>query len=150
MTNPTIEALRKRSRKIIKIPDPDDESVIYEFQIRALSTFELAEHSQIFEDIPEEGVLIKESEDKMNKKNLKMLKDVILPMMKVFLPMCTVSPKITFDIDKEGDEVVHISDIPMVVSSMVFKEILDLSGISKAAEDARKKKSAQITPSTKA
>ena len=150
MTNPTIEALRKRSRKIIKIPDPDDESVIYEFQIRALSTFELAEHSQIFEDIPKEGVLIKEDEDKMNEKNLKMLKDVILPMMKVFLPMCTVSPKITFDIDKEGDEVVHISDIPMVVSSMVFKEILDLSGISKAAEDARKKKSAQIIPSTKA
>ena len=150
MTNPTIEALRKRSRKIIKIPDPDDESVIYEFQIRALSTFELAEHSHIFENIPEEGVLIKESEDKMNKKNLKMLKDVILPMMKVFLPMCTVSPKITFDVDKEGDEVVHISDIPMVVSSMVFKEILDLSGISKAAEDARKKKSAQIIPSTKA
>ena len=150
MTNPTIEALRKRSRKIIKIPDPDDESVIYEFQIRALSTFELAENSHIFENIPEEGVLIKESEDKMNKKNLKMLKDVILPMMKVFLPMCTVSPKITFDVDKEGDEVVHISDIPMVVSSMVFKEILDLSGISKAAEDARKKKSSQITPSTKA
>lgn len=144
MTNPTVEAFRKRSRKEIIVPDPDDSSIKYKFLIRALSTFELAEHSEIFDNLPKDGVVIKED---MDEKNMKLLKDVILPMMKLFLPMCTVSPRITFIISEESDEVVHISDIPMVVASEVFKEILDLSGISKAAEEDRKKKSAQITPS---
>lgn len=145
MVNSTVEALRKKSRKIIKIKDPDDESTEYEFSIRSLSTFELAENSEIFESLPKEGVVI--SQD-MDEKNMEMLKKVILPMMKLFLPLCTIEPKITFNVDEESDSVIHISDIPMTVSSLVFKEILDLSGISKAAEEARKKKLAEQPKST--
>jgi len=145
-TNATAEALRKRSRKTITIDDPDDNTIQYHFKIRALSTFELAEHSDIFDSLPKEGVIL--NPKNQDESDYEMLKKVILPMMKIFLPMCTMEPKITFNMDEESVDppVVHIGDIPMVVASLIFKEILDLSGISKDAENARKKKTAEAKP----
>ena len=149
--NSTAERLKKRSRKTIEIPDPDNlKGEPYEFKIRALSPFELADHAEIFDDIPKEGVVL--DDDGQDEENYKVLKGVILPMMKLFLPMCTMEPKITFNMSEESDDppVVHIGDIPMQVASLVFKEILDLSGITAKAEENRKKKTAEIKsiPST--
>ena len=144
MVNSTAERLKKRSRKDIEIPDPDNEKgEPYKFKIRALSPFELAEHSEIFDELPKEGVVL--NPETQDEKNYEMLKKVILPMMKIFLPMCTMEPKITFNIEEESDEppVVHIGDVPMEVASLIFKEILDLSGITAKAEEKRKKKLAE-------
>jgi len=143
--NSTAERLKKRSRKTIEIPDPDDlKGDPYVFKIRALSPFELADHNEIFDDIPKEGVVL--DDDTQDEENYKVLKGVILPMMKLFLPMCTMEPKITFNMEEESDDppIVHIGDIPMQVASLVFKEILDLSGITAKAEENRKKKTAEI------
>jgi len=144
MANSTAERLKKRSRKTISIADPEDaKAEHFVFKIRALSPFELADHSAIFEELPEEGVVL--NPKSQNEKNYQMLKKVILPMMKIFLPMCTMEPKITFNMDEESDDppIIHIGDIPMEVSSMIFKEILDLSGITAEAEEKRKKKLAE-------
>ena len=143
--NSTAERLKKRSRKTITIPDPDNlKGEPYEFKIRALSPFELADHSEIFDTLPKEGVVLNEEDP--DEENYKMLKEVILPMMKLFLPMCTMEPKITFNMEEESDNppIVHIGDVPMQVASLVFKEILDLSGITAKAEENRKKKTAEI------
>lgn len=145
MSNKTIDALRKRSRKTITVEDPDHTEDKYEFSIRALSPFELADHSQIFDNLPKEGVVLDKN---MPEAAAKSLKEVVLPMMKVFLPMCTVEPRITFNRDEESNTVIHIGDVPMMVASIVFKEILDLSGISAEADKERKKKSQKPTQSS--
>lgn len=145
-TNTTAERLRKKSRKTVLIEDPKDPSEKYQFDIRALSPFELADNDKIFDALPKEGVTI--SKD-MPEASRKQLKEVVLPMMKIFLPKCTTNPQITFNRDEESDNIVHIGDIPIMVATMVFKEILDLSGISAEAEEERKKKSQiAVTSST--
>jgi len=140
----TLARLRKRAIKVVTIKDenaPDNEAP-YEFTIQPLSTFDLIETENITDQLPENGEVI--NEEKMDEKTFTKMKNSVFPMMKKFIPVCLVSPKVTFEQSEVNDETLHIREIPFNVVSQLFNEVLKLSGLDKdSVEEAKKKQAAQ-------
>ncbi len=149
-TNSTVDRLRAKSSKVVKIKDPDfpDEEP-YEFTIQRLSTFELIESQEMKETVGDENEDLDKIE-KDGKLTLKQLKEGVFPLMKRFIPICTVSPRIIFEGEVEvGDtNTLHHRQIPMPVLSELFNEILRFSGLDKKSVDKIKKKQEAQLPKT--
>ena len=139
MVNPIVQQLKKKSTHEIIIKDEKyGES---KWIIRPLSTFELIENSSLFDTLPDD---VKLDPDNMDKKTYDTVKNQVLPMMKTFLPICCVSPKVTtdfndVDLKKPDGDTVHLGDIPIKMASSLFSEILNVSGLTKVSEEERKK-----------
>jgi len=138
--SPTVLKLRKAiANKVIKIKD--DEGVELEFTVRALSTFELAENSESFSDIPK-GLDINNPEKMAGSDQLRMASKVLIPMIKTFVPLCTIEPIITNDDKdprlKQDVNILHMRQLPINVAGQLFNEILSASGLGKKADENRK------------
>ena len=139
VVNPIVQKLRKKITKEVTIKD--DKHGESKWIVRPLSTFELIEHSSLFDTLPED---VKLDPENMDKKTYDTVKNQVLPMMKTFLPICCVSPKVTIDFDDpdlkrlDGDTI-HLGDIPIKMASDLFNEILNVSGLTKVSEEDRKK-----------
>jgi|SRR3989304_7210283 len=133
----TAKKLKEASQK--KIIIKDEKLGDLDFEIRAMSTYELSEISDVFEKLPK-GDPEKMSEDERRK----FTKEVVLPMTKQILPLCVVSPTITLDFkdpalkDPESD-VIHLSHLQINTSAALFNEILSMSGLTKEADEVKKK-----------
>jgi len=139
--SPTVTKLRKAvANKKIIIKDDDGSDL--DFIIRPLSTFELAENSQSFSDVPKDIDL--NNPDKLKDSDqLKLASKVLIPMIKTFVPLCTVEPIITNDDKdvrlKQDVNILHMRNLPINVAGQLFNEILSASGLGKTAEENRKK-----------
>ena len=143
--NPIVQKLRKKSTHEITLKD--DKHGESKWIVRPLSTYELIENSDLFDSLPDD---VKLDAENMDAKTYKTVKNQVLPMMKTFLPLCCVSPKITTDFDdpdlkKPDGDTLHLSDIPIAMASNLFNEILTVSGLTKVSEDDRKKLPAQTS-----
>ncbi len=141
-TNSTVDRLRAKSSKVVKIKDldfPDEEP--YEFTIQRLSTFELIESQEMKGTVGDEDADL-DAVEKDGKLTLRQLKEGVFPLMKKFIPICTTNPRIIFDGEvPEGDQnTLHHRQIPMPVLSELFNEILRFSGLDKKSMDKIKKK----------
>jgi len=138
--SPTVERLRK-SVANKKITVKDDEGVDLEFTIRPLSTFELAENADTFQNVPK-GMDLEHPEKLEGSEQLKLASTVLIPMIKTFVPLCTVDPIITNDEKdprlKQEVNILHMRNLPINVAGQLFNEILSASGLGKKAEEDRK------------
>lgn len=142
----TAYKLKSSSQK--KVTVKDDELGNLEFVIRAMSTYELAENSDVFENLPE-----KTGQEMSVKERGVFMKNVMFPLLKSILPLCVISPKITLDFnDKDlvdpNANVIHLSHLNINTAGHVFNEILSISGLSKKAEEIKKKLAEQTSPSS--
>ena len=138
--SPTVAKLRKSvANKTIKVKDDDGTEL--EFIIRPLSTFELAENSGTFQDVPK-GIDLQHPEKLADGEQLKLASNVLIPMIKTFVPLCTVDPIITNDDKdirlKQDVNILHMRNLPINVAGQLFNEILSASGLGKTAEENRK------------
>ena len=138
--SPTVAKLRKSvANKKVTIKDDNDDPL--EFTIRPLSTFELAENSESFSDVPT-GIDLTHPESLDSSKQLKLASKVLIPMIKTFVPLCTVDPIITNDDQdprlKQEFNILHMRNLPINVAGQLFNEILSASGLGKKAEEDRK------------
>jgi hypothetical protein len=145
MVSSTVDRLKKKSTKVVKIKE-EGETEPYEFIIQRLSTFELIE-SQAVEDTIDENTDLDNMEVK-EENTLKSLKKGVFPLMKKFIPICCVSPKIIFEGEPEGDDVLHHRQIPMTVLTELFNQILMFSGLDKASMEKIKKKQQEQSSKT--
>jgi hypothetical protein len=146
----TAQRLKEKATKVIKIIDEtDSEKPEYDFKIQRLSTFELIESQNMDEDNSE---LEKEFANKDiteidPNKVVRQLKAGVFPMMKRFMPVCTVEPKIVFDdndLDPADENVIHQRVLSRDVLFALFNEILKFSGLDKESlEKVKKKQKAQ-------
>lgn len=139
--NPIVEKLRKQSTKEVTIKDEQFGDI--KWTVRQLSTIEMAENADIFSELPSEPDL-KGVDPKVTSQVQSKTVRTVLPMMKKILPMCSVSPRITINDDdprlKEAESnTVHLNEIPIKLAFEIFNQILLISGLTKEAEDDRKK-----------
>ncbi len=142
-TNSTVERLRAKSSKVVKIKDPEFPSEEpYEFTIQRLSTFELIESQEMKQTVGGDEDADLDAVEKDGKLTLRQLKEGVFPLMKRFIPICTINPRIIFEGEVEdGDtNTLHHRQIPMPVLSELFNEILRFSGLDKKSMDKIKKK----------
>jgi len=146
VVNSIVKKLKQDSTKQVTIKDDKYGDSVW--IVRPLSTFELIENSELFDTLPDD---VKLDPDNMDTKTYNTVKNQVLPMMKTFLPLCCVSPKITTDFNdpdlknQDGDTV-HLNKMPITMASSLFNEILTVSGLTKVSEDERKK----LPPATSA
>ena len=139
VVNPIVQKLKQKSTQEVTLKDEKfGES---KWIVRPLSTFELIENSTLFDTLPDD---VKLDPENMDKKTYDTVKNQVLPMMKTFLPLCCVSPKVTTDFEdadlkKSDGDTVHLGDIPIKMASSLFNEILNVSGLTKVSEEERKK-----------
>ncbi len=149
-TNSTVERLRAKSSKIVLIKDPDfPTEEPYEFTIQRLSTFELIESQEMKQTVGDEDADLDKIEED-GKLTLKQLKEGVFPLMKRFIPICTINPRIIFEGEVEdGDtNTLHHRQIPMPVLSELFNAILRFSGLDKKSMEKIKKKQEAQLPKT--
>ena len=129
--NSTIKIIKAKSRQTIIIEDDLGKT---EWIVRPISTFELIEYEELFKSLPSE-----EEED-----NIKAVKEGVLPLINKILPMCCISPKITLDrndpdLENEEGNTVHLFDIGIERSAQILNKLVEISGLTKDSEKARKK-----------
>jgi hypothetical protein len=149
MGNSTVDRLRSKSTKKVEIKQ-EGETEPYEFVIQRLSTFELIESQEMSATVGDEDATLEEVEQGEQKTTLRQLKSGVFPLMKRFIPICTISPKIIFEgeVEKGDTETLHHRQIPMPILSELFNQILIFSGLDKASMDKIKKKQKAQLPKT--
>ena len=145
--NPIVTKLRKRAQHKVTIDDKDLGKS--DWIIRPLSTKELIEKQDDIDSLPKNeslaGLTQAELDDPNNQTSVvKSIRETIIPMMEMLVPRCALNPRIVVDLNDpalfdENSNTIHINDVPMAILSQLFNEILQISGIGKAAEEARKK-----------
>ena len=68
---------------------------------------------------------------------LKVFSNVYYPALKVVLPYCCIDPQMIDGVSTD-EKTLSIQDVPMDVQMELFNKIMEVSGISDKAEDARK------------
>jgi len=138
--SPTVVKLRK-SVANKKVTIKDDEGGDLEFTIRPLSTFELAENADTFQNVPK-GMDLDHPEKLGSGDQLKLASTVLIPMIKTFVPLCAVDPIITNDEKdprlQQEVNILHMRNLPINVAGQLFNEILSVSGLGKKADEDRK------------
>lgn len=136
MVNSIVQKYRERSKgRTVEVEDPETKQKDV-WTIRPLSTTELAEHSELFESIPD-------NQQDDDKTRMVLARKVLIPLMKVVLPSCCISPKVTLDendprLKDPNSDVLLFTEIPVPVGSELLEKILDASGLTKRAEESRK------------
>jgi hypothetical protein len=80
--------------------------------------------------------------DTADPQSVVLFRDKFLPLLKIILPACCVEPKVS---QQGDDESLGIDEIALEDLIELFGHIFDLSGLTKAAEDARKKSQEQTS-----
>ena len=138
-SNPKITELRKKLRHELVIEDEILGKVTW--VLRPIPAYDLMEHIELFNQIDKDKT-INVDPATMSSDDRRVLQGQIFPVMKVFLPACSVDPIITIDEKDpriEADEALHIRDVPMNIIGLLFSKITEISGLTQAAEDRRKK-----------
>jgi hypothetical protein len=150
VTKTTAERLKEKATKTIKVIDETDEDKPeYEFVIQRLSTFELIESQDLDEDNEElaKELASKDVTEVDPNRVVRQLKSGVFPMMKRFMPVCTLTPKIVFDdddLDPSDENIIHQRLLSRDVLFALFNEILKFSGLDKQSlEQIKKKQKAQ-------
>lgn len=144
--NPIVAKLRNKGHTIITLKD--EKLGDSQWTIRPISTFELVENSDFFDNLPDNTEKI--DPNKVDPKTYKIVKNSVLPMMKAFLPLCCIDPSITNDFDDArlkdpNSSTIHLKDVPIKLASELFNEILKISGLTAEAEEERKKLASQTS-----
>ena len=137
MTNPKIQTLRSKATTKVTIKDENLGDV--EWILRSIPAYDLLQNYDIFQGLPNE---VKMDPDNMNPDDISLIKNKILPMMEVVVPICVVDPPVTVnDTDPrlKNDEAIHLREIGFNTVSRLFAKIMDISGLSAAADEERKK-----------
>lgn len=133
--NPTLQKLK--GNKSIKFVTKDSELGELEWVIKPVPFTLLLENFDKFTDMPETA-------DNLSADQAKKLQANVYPLMKQIIPRCIVDPKIAINEEDAGKEdYLHIDDIPFQSVVDVFNKIIEITGLDKAGEDARKKLPAQ-------
>jgi hypothetical protein len=137
--NPTLQKLKGKSTTTFVTKDSKLGEL--EWVIRPIPFTLLLENFERFGDVPgKDGDLTPEQAVRVQKS--------IYPMMKAIIPKCIVEPKITDDDEiAKGEEYLHVDDIPFGSLVDLFNKIVELTGLEKSGEEARKK--LQNQPSAK-
>ncbi len=142
--NPIVEKLRSKSQKTILVKD--DEFGDSTWVIRQISSIELIEKSDLFtQKIKDAEVKVDlDNPDDVSPETIELVRENVLPLMKEFLPICCISPRVTLDNNDPGlanpdTNTLLLNDIPLNMASQIFNEILTISGLTKKAEEAKKK-----------
>ncbi len=147
MVNPKIQRLREKSNKTITVKDENLGEI--EWVIRSIPAYDLLQHYDLFSDLPKDVDLKPDADGKLNDANAKVLQEKLLPLMELIVPACSVDPPITVDLKDpriDSGDALHLRDISFSTVTDLFAQILDLSGLSKAAEDERKKSDGANSP----
>lgn len=142
--NPIVEKLRSKSQKTIIIKD--DEFGESTWVVRQISSLELIEKSAMFSsDISESDVKVsKDDPDSVTPETIELVRNNVLPLMKEFLPICCINPRVTLDpedpmLQNLDTNTLLMNDIPLNMASQIFNEILSISGLTEKAQDDKKK-----------
>ena len=144
MANPKIQSLRNKATHRVTIQDENLGEV--EWVIRSIPAYDLLQHYDIFQGLPEH---IQMDPDNMKAEDIKLIKTMILPMMEVVVPVCVIDPPVTLDRNDPRlatDEVIHLREIGFGAITQLFQEIMKVSGMTKEAEEARKKLQGASSP----
>ena len=144
MANPKIQSLRNKATHRVTIKDENLGEV--EWVIRSIPAYDLLQHYDIFQGLPEH---IQMDPENMKAEDIKLIKTKILPMMEVVVPVCVIDPPVTLDRDDPRlvtDEAIHLREIGFGAITQLFEEIMKLSGMTKEAEEARKKLQGASSP----
>ena len=137
MANPKIQSLRNKATHRVTIKDENLGDV--EWVIRSIPAYDLLQNYDVFQGLPQN---IKMDPDNMKDEDIKLIKEKILPMMEVVVPVCVIDPPVTIDRRDprlQTDEAIHLREIGFGTITQLFEEIMKLSGMTKEAEEARKK-----------
>ena len=144
MANPKIQSLRNKATHRVTIQDENLGEV--EWVIRSIPAYDLLQHYDIFQGLPEH---IQMDPDNMKAEDIKLIKTKILPMMEVVVPVCVIDPPVTLDRNDPRlatDEAIHLREIGFGAITQLFQEIMKVSGMTKEAEEARKKLQGASSP----
>ncbi len=142
--NPTIAAIREKANTTVTIEDPKLGKL--EWTLRPIPAYDLLENFDLFTNIPKEEDLDK---TEFSANEAKQVKNSIFPIMRIILPACSVSPKVTVNSEDpclKDDTGIHMRDLPFNVVVSLFNEIIKLTGLGEGMEETRKKLQAQISP----
>ncbi len=137
--NPKVKTVLEGARHTVIIEDENIGKI--EWVLRPIPAYDLAKHSHMFDKVPK-NVDINVDPETMDDKDRKIVEDNVFPIMEIFLPACSVDPPVTTDNEDprlETQDVLHIRDISMSSMGLLFSKITEISGLSKQAEQARKK-----------
>tara|TARA_Y100001938_G_scaffold128710_1_gene182758 strand:+ start:14752 stop:15153 length:402 start_codon:yes stop_codon:yes gene_type:complete len=120
-----------------------------EWVIRSIPAYDLLQHYDLFSSMPQDINLDVDKDGQMSDKQAKVLKEKLLPMMELIVPACAIDPPVTVDLKDpriaEG-EALHLRDISFQAVTDLFAKILDVSGLSKEADEKRKKSAGANSP----
>ena len=137
MANPKIQQILDKSHTKVVIKDPKVGDM--EWVIRPIPAYDLMEHFDKFNSLPKEMNL---NPDKLSSADISMIQNNILPIMLAILPACAIDPPVTTDVTDirlKDKEVIHVRDLSFKVVTELFNKIVDISGLTEQAEEARKK-----------
>lgn len=137
--NPKIAAVLKGARHTVIIEDERVGRI--EWVLRPIPAYDLAKNAHMFDRVPK-NVDINVDPKTMSADDRKLVEDNIFPIMEVFLPACSVDPPVTIDEHDprlETQDALHIRDLDMKTMGLLFSKITEISGLSEAADKARKK-----------
>ncbi len=147
MVNPKIQRLREKTQHTVIVKDENLGEI--EWVIRSIPAYDLLQHYDLFSSMPQDINLDVDKDGQMNDKQAKVLKEKLLPMMELIVPACAIDPPVTVDLKDprlaEG-EVLHLRDISFQAVTDLFAKILDVSGLSKEADEKRKKSAGASSP----
>jgi len=137
MANPKIQQLLAKSHTKVIIEDPKIGKM--EWVIRPIPAYDLMEHFDKFNDLPKEMNI---NPEKLTPADISLIQNKILPIMLAILPACAIDPPVTtneLDPRLKDHEVIHVRDLSFKVVTELFNKIVDISGLTEQAEEARKK-----------
>ena len=137
MANPKIQQILDKSHTKVTIEDSKIGKM--EWVIRPIPAYDLMEHFDKFSNLPKNMDI---DPDNLTPADIAMIQENILPIMLAILPACAIDPPITTDVADprlKDKEVIHIRDLSFKVVPALFNKIVDISGLTEQAEEARKK-----------
>ena len=144
MANPKIQQILDKSH--IKITIEDSKIGNMEWVIRPIPAYDLMEHFDKFSKLPKNMDV---NPEKLSPADISMIQENILPIMLAILPACAIDPPVT---TKDDDarlltkEAIHVRDLPFKVVTELFNKIVEISGLTEKAEEARKKLQSPNSP----
>ncbi len=139
------QILSKANTKVII---EDEKLGKLEWVLRPIPAFDLLANFELFSSLPKDPKDL--NPELLSTSQSKKMQDSIFPIMKIVLPACSVSPKITVDDDDpniKAKTAIHMRDLPFNVVLELFNQIMEISGLDERSEEIRKKLQAQNSAS---
>jgi hypothetical protein len=129
--NPTLQKLKGKNQ--VKFVTKDSELGELEWVIKPIPFTLLLENFDKFEGLPEEKSALD-----LDSETAKKLQKQIYPLMRAIIPKCIVEPRIS-ETEPVPDDCLFIDDIPFNSVVEIFNKVVEITGLDKAGEEARKK-----------